>query len=78
MANDPTPREMGYYAALAQTGLEMVLPAVGGFYLDQWLKTSPWITIVLGALGFAAGLIHLIVLLKQKEKDESSDRKPPI
>jgi F0F1-type ATP synthase assembly protein I len=77
MQDKPTPREMGYYMALAQTGFEMVLPAVGGSYLDRWLDTSPWITIVLGALGFAAGLIHLVLLLKQKDKDESSDQTPP-
>jgi F0F1-type ATP synthase assembly protein I len=77
MPDKPTPREMGYYMALAGTGIEMAVPAAVGSYLDRWLDTSPWITIVLGALGFAAGLIHLIVLLRQKEKDESSDRQSP-
>ena len=28
MPQEPTPREMGYYVALAQVGLEMVMPAV--------------------------------------------------
>ncbi len=73
----PTPREMGHYMALAQTGVEMVLPAVLGFYLDQWLETGPWITIVTAVLGFAAGLVHLIAILKQKEREESSETKPP-
>jgi len=77
MPDKPTPREMGYYMALAGIGIEMVVPAGIGSYLDRWLETSPWITIVLGALGFAAGLIHMVVLLKQKDKDESSDQKPP-
>lgn len=77
MNQEPTPREMGYYLALAQTGFEMVLPAVGGFYLDQWLETTPWITIVAAVFGFAGGLIHLIVILRQKDRDESSRPKPP-
>ncbi len=77
MPNDPSPREMGYFAAIAQTGVEMVLPALLGFWIDGWLGTSPWITIVAATLGFAAGLIHLIYLLKQKERDESRDQKPP-
>ncbi|MBI2808809.1 MAG: AtpZ/AtpI family protein [Planctomycetes bacterium] len=77
MNNDPMPREMGYYVALAQVGVEMALPAVAGFYLDQWLGTNPWITIVAAVIGFAAGLIHLIVILRQKERDESSKKKPP-
>lgn len=77
MADQPTPREMGYYASLAQTGVEMVLPAVGGYYLDVWLGTTPWITIVAAVIGFAAGLTHMIVILRQKERDEAADKKPP-
>ena len=77
MSDQPTPREMGYYAALAQIGVEMVLPTIGGFYLDQWLTTTPWITCGAAVFGFAGGLIHLIVILKQKERDEASDKKPP-
>ncbi len=77
MSQDPTPRELGYYAALAQTGLEMVLPAVVGHYIDGWLETAPWITIIAAVVGFTAGLIHLIFLANRKERDESSDKKTP-
>lgn len=77
MADDPTPREMGYYAALAQTGLEMVLPAVGGYFLDAWLGTSPWFTILAAVLGFTAGLVHLITIVNRKDREDSSDKKPP-
>ncbi len=77
MDQQPTPREMGYYAALAQIGLEMVLPAILGFYLDSWLGTTPWIMVALAVFGFAASLIHLFALLRNKERDESSDKKPP-
>ena len=27
-----------------------------GYLLDSWLHTEPWLMLVLGALGFAAGL----------------------
>lgn len=77
MGQEPTPREMGYYVALAQTGVEMVLPAVGGHFLDQWLDTTPWLTVIFAVLGFAAGFVHLLAILKQKERDESIDKKPP-
>ena len=77
MSNEPTPREMGYYVALAQVGLEMALPAALGAYLDQWLGTSPWITAGLAIFGFVGGLAHLLAILKNKERDESSDKKPP-
>ena len=77
MSQEPTPREMGYYAALAQIGVEMVLPTVAGFYIDEWLGTNPWITIGAAVFGFAGGMIHLIVILRQKERDETLDKKPP-
>ena len=65
---------MGYSFALAQVGIEMVLPTLVGYWIDSWLETTPWITIIAAVLGFAAGMIHLIVILKQKERDESSDK----
>jgi ATP synthase protein I len=77
MSQDPTPREMGYYLALGQIGVEMVLPTLLGYWIDGWLETTPWITIIAAVVGFAAGMIHLIVILRQKERDESSDKKPP-
>lgn len=77
MPDNPTPRELGYYAALAQTGLEMVLPTIAGYFIDDWLGTRPWITIIAAVLGFAGGLAHLIAIVNRKERDESSNKKPP-
>ena len=77
MSQQPTPREMGYYVALAQVGVEMVVPIVAGYWLDDWLKTGPWITSIAAVIGFVAGMLHLILILRQKERDESSDKKPP-
>lgn len=77
MPQTPTPRELGYYAALAQIGMEMVLPAVFGYFIDNWLGTAPWIMVALAVLGFAGSLIHLFAILRQKERDDSSDQKPP-
>ena len=78
MDDKPTPREMGYYFALAQTGIEMVVPTAVGFYVDDWLGTTPWITIVAAVFGFAGGLTHMVFILRQKERDERKDKnKPP-
>lgn len=77
MTNEPTPREMGYYMALAQTGFEMVVPTIAGYFVDEWLGTTPWITIVAAVFGFAAGLTHMVYLLRQKERDEQKDKNPP-
>ena len=74
-------RELGRYSAL---GLEMALSVVIGlaigYYLDKWLGTSPWLTVVWIALGFAAGVRSLYRSAVQSEKDlekiEEKKRKP--
>ena len=77
MTQDPTPREMGYYMALAQVGFEMVVPIAVGFWLDGWLATTPWITSIAAVVGFVVGLLHIVVLTKRKERDESSRKSGP-
>lgn len=59
-----------------QTALAMELPftIVGavvfggllGFFLDKWLHTKPWLMIVLGGLGFFAGIREVIRRLPAK------------
>jgi F0F1-type ATP synthase assembly protein I len=77
MSNNPTPREMGYYVELAQVGAEMALPALVGYWIDDWLETTPWVTSGAAVFGFVAGLVHLVMILKRKERDESSNPKSP-
>jgi F0F1-type ATP synthase assembly protein I len=31
-----------------------------GYFLDKWLRTSPWMMLVLGALGFVGGVREVI------------------
>ena len=74
-------RELGRYSAL---GLEMALSVViglgVGYYLDKWLGTGPWLTVVWIALGFAAGVRSLyraaVQSGKDLEKSEKEKRKP--
>ncbi|HEX7523378.1 MAG TPA: AtpZ/AtpI family protein [Candidatus Deferrimicrobium sp.] len=74
-------RELAKYSAL---GLEMALSVVIGmgigYYLDRWLGTGPWLTVVWIALGFAAGVRSLYRAVvrsgKDLERDEEQRRKP--
>lgn len=74
-------RELGKYSAL---GLEMAISVViglaVGYYLDRWLGTSPWLTVVWLAIGFAAGVRSLyraaVRSEKDLERDEEEKRKP--
>jgi ATP synthase protein I len=45
----------------------------GGWLLDRWLHTSPWLMIVLGSVGFAAGLRDV---LKRAERDARDNERP--
>jgi len=74
-------RELGKYSAL---GLEMAISVIiglaVGYYLDRWLGTSPWLTVVWIGIGFAAGVRSLyraaIRSEKDLERDEEEKRKP--
>jgi F0F1-type ATP synthase assembly protein I len=37
----------------------IVLPGFLGYLADKWLRTSPWLMIVGGALGFISSLIDI-------------------
>jgi predicted Kef-type K+ transport protein len=73
VAEPPTPdRDLGFYFALAQTGLEMAAPVALGAYLDSTFGWSPWATAAGAVLGLAGGLTHMVFMLKRNE-----DRRPP-
>ena len=75
--DEPTPRELGIYFALAQVGFEMSLPAGLGLILDNWLGWFPWLTISLACLGLVGGFVHMLAILKQQERNEAEKRKKP-
>jgi len=53
----------GQLAKISIIGIEMVVSTfVGlamGVYLDKWLHTEPWLTIVFLIFGIAAGFINV-------------------
>jgi ATP synthase protein I len=57
---------------LSSIGLAMVLATViglaGGYYLDRWLGTSPWLTLAGLMFGIAAGFVNLFRSVKRAEK----------
>ena len=71
----PSSRELGYYFALAQIGLEMVAPIVFGFLIDYYFGWLPWFTVAFAVLGLVGGMVHLILMVQQHDAEER--RKPP-
>jgi F0F1-type ATP synthase assembly protein I len=75
-SENPDPRQLGRYYAIAQVGLEMVVPIAVAWWLDQQLDTAPWL-LVLGVIGgLVLGIGHLIVLTRDDDAQAPKDPKP--
>ncbi len=55
-----SPRQVAYYFAISQVGLEMAAPIGVGYLVDRWLDLFPWVTIAGAILGLVGGLYHLV------------------
>jgi F0F1-type ATP synthase assembly protein I len=49
----------------------VVIGAVGGYFLDRWLGTSPTFTLILGGLGFVAGILEVLRRLTGKRGNDA-------
>jgi ATP synthase protein I len=45
-----------------------------GYFLDNWMHTSPWLMIVLGGLGFAGGILEISRRFAPKDSGSNNDR----
>lgn len=62
----------GWVAQITTISLEMTLPALGGFWLDEKLGTKVLFLLLGAVFGFTAGFWHLLKLTigaKQKKSD---------
>jgi len=75
--DQPDSRELGHYYALAQVGLEMVVPVVVGLLLEGYYDWRPWGVIVGAVLGLTTGFVHLIAILNRAEQKSSQRRDKP-
>jgi len=46
-----------------------VVGGIIGYFLDRWLHTKPWIMLVLGLCGVAAGLIDTLKVASRGDKN---------
>jgi len=73
----------GPQGSLRSLGLAMSLPFTlivsvvlgggAGYLLDRWLHTTPILSLILGVLGFAAGLWDILRQLAKEERRESGN-----
>jgi ATP synthase protein I len=70
------PGEKSAWSALAElssVGFAMVLATViglaGGYYLDHWLGTKPWLLLLGLGFGIAAGFVIFFRSVKRAERE---------
>lgn len=73
-AKPPSRHELGRYFALAQVGIEMIVPLGVGLWLDHAFGWSPWATIGGMFLGFVGGLAHLVVLGQASDREQAQKK----
>jgi ATP synthase protein I len=60
-------------AELSSIGMTLVLATViglaGGYYLDRWLGTSPWLVMIGLGLGIVAGFVNFFRSVKRAERN---------
>lgn len=44
-----------------------------GYYLDKWLGTSPWLTLIFLVFGIVAGFRNIYILTDRELKRQSQD-----
>lgn len=65
---------------LSSIGISMVAATlIGlamGYYLDQWLDTSPWLTLIFLLFGIIAGFRNMFILTRRevRRQQENDDR----
>ncbi len=62
----PMAAALDWTARITTIGLEMALPAGGGYWLDQRFHTLPILSAVGALLGFAVGFYHLLKIARQE------------
>jgi hypothetical protein len=70
---DPLALAVEWVTKITTVALEMVLPAVGGGYLDKRWGTKYW-TLVGLVLGLVVGMWHLLQMTKQPTRGGSAQK----
>ena len=72
--NEPPPGALGIAFRFAtELGSALLVGAGLGWLLDRWLHTTPILSLILGVLGFAAGLWDILRQLAKEERRESGN-----
>lgn len=71
-------KSLGFLSSLGISMVAATLIGLAmGYYLDRWLGTSPWLTMLFLGFGIAAGFRNLFVLtnreLKRQQREDEKN-----
>lgn len=76
MKSDRNYRDWVLYGNIATLmGSSVIVGAVIGYYLDRWLHTGPWMSLIWTVIGVAAGFRALFRGLQELDRREQQRRK---
>ena len=64
--------------AITELLVGIVVAMIGGYYLDKYLGTTPWLMIGLLPVGMAAGVVNVLRLSNSKQAKEVMGEGKPI
>ena len=67
----PIAKAMDLVSQITSIGLTAVLPALGGYFLDQWLATRLLFVVLGMLLGMAMAGLQLMKLIQKLERNNS-------
>jgi hypothetical protein len=69
---DPLALAAEWVGRIIAVGFEMVLPGLGGKWLDDRWGSGPVFTLIGFGLGMTFGIWHLLIMTSAKQRDRSS------
>ncbi len=66
----PYAKAMDWASRIISASLMMALPALGGFFVDRWLGTAPWLLILGAIVGLVFGFWQLYKLAQLSNEDD--------
>jgi cyanate permease len=69
----PIAKAYQWSARIMVVAMEMVLPGLAGYWLDQQIGTKVVLMLVGFALGGTAAVVHLIHLVRSENRNEPQD-----
>lgn len=75
--DSPIAEASRWVSRITSVALTMVLPAVGGYFLDKYMGSGPWMLLLGAGLGLVVAFTELLGLVSPRNQKPGSSRKPP-